>query len=133
MALSFGVRGGRTGIATIEEIVRGFVPVLARRSPRVPIEIVEQPEAFLSWGGPSQFSYQNSFRDLARSGIGFRVGGGDDPEPVGVWIEQGRDVTLVRVENPDDADQFVEVERIDKIVFRGPGGLQVQYVLMNDG
>lgn len=118
---------------TMEDIVRPFIPVLSFSTPRVPPEpIPEQPEAFIEWGGPSVFSYEDSFRALATSGIGFHV---DDPGDQGIptvtYTETGRLTTDKRIENPEDADQFVIVQRIDRIAFQGPGGGQVEFILNN--
>ena len=59
----------------------------------------------------------------------------DDPPPAPpdqktlVFNEIDRKVTPVRVENPDDPEQFVMVERIDNITFKGPDGIDRQFVL----
>lgn len=115
-----------------EDMVRPFVSVDSFSRKRTIVEPREIPESFFEAGGPSQFSYQDTFRDLANGGRRFRTNdpppGEDEPER---WREQGRDVTEVRVENPDDPDQFVIVERIDKIRFQGPDGRTVQYELRN--
>lgn len=42
----------------------------------------------------------------------------------GRYVEdkEARVVTDVRVENPDDAEQYVNIKRIDRVVMRAPGG-----------
>lgn len=39
-------------------------------------------------------------------------------EPAEVWAEIDRTVSVVRVTNPGDSAQFVDVERIDSITFQ---------------
>ena len=53
-------------------------------------------------------------------------------EPVGdeLWLEVARTTSTVRVENPDDANQYVDVERIDAICFFTPRG-RVQLLFNN--
>lgn len=114
-----------------EEIVRPFVSVESFSKRRVVVEVREEPEAFLAWGQPSQFSFEDNFRDLANTGRRFKVDDPDDEDNVEKFTETGRDVTEVRVENPDDPDQFVIVERIDKINFNAPGGRKIQFILKN--
>jgi hypothetical protein len=43
------------------------------------------------------------------------------------YDEVDRLETLVRVENPDDPDQYVMVARIEKILFQGPDGRYHQF------
>lgn len=120
-------RGGRTNIyqpLRMEQIVRPFVDVLSFRAERRQPPVIEDlPEAFIEWGGPSQFEFDNSFRNVANSGRSFRVNDdGDDPDPGTSWSEAGRTTSDVRVENPEDPEQYVIVQRIDSISFNTPGG-----------
>ena len=119
--MKFGLKGGRTSIA-MEQIVRPWVDVLSfSRLREVPV-IEEEPEAFLRWGQAAEFLFdQNTFRNTAGKYPGFRVNDPDDPDETIVFTETGRDVTVVRVANPDDENQFVDVERIDKIRFQSNG------------
>lgn len=48
-----------------------------------------------------------------------------------VFSEIARAVRVVRVENPEDENQWVEVEVIDRIQFRGRDGLVYEYRLNN--
>jgi len=50
-------------------------------------------------------------------------------DPALVYTEIARAVTTVRVENPSDSSQYVDVERIERIVFRGPDGRKHEYRL----
>lgn len=119
--------------ASMSDIVRPWVPVTSFTMPRVVTPIEVQPIAFVRVGQPSTFDFDDSFRHKATQGIGFRVNDGDDPAPItDVYTEMGRVTSDVRVENPDDADQFVVVERIDKITFRAPHSANlVQFVFRN--
>ncbi len=47
--------------------------------------------------------------------------------PILEYDEIDRIETIVRVENPDDPDQFVMVARIDNILFQGPNGEYHQF------
>jgi hypothetical protein len=46
-----------------------------------------------------------------------RGGGGANDPGVIVYQEVQREVSVIRVENPNDAAQYVDVERIEKIDF----------------
>jgi len=50
-----------------------------------------------------------------------------------VLREIGRSTTTVRVENPSDSSQYVDVERINRIAFRDPNGFIYEFVLNNGG
>ena len=79
-------------------------------------------DAVLEWGAPAQLQADNTFREIAE-GIAFRVNDLDDTGaiPVFSYQERGRSTSQVRVENPDDANQYVIVERADSISFEGEG------------
>lgn len=56
-----------------------------------------------------------------------------DRDQLGLVLrETSRTVTIVRVENPDDAAQFVDVERIDQITFQGDDGTTVYTLVLNN-
>lgn len=38
------------------------------------------------------------------------------------WTETQRETTTVRVENPEDSEQYVDVDRIDSVTLVGPDG-----------
>jgi len=91
-------------------------------------------EALLRWGKPSAFQFT--------SGGGFTqptiniLPSGDEAEAddaaLGlIFTETGRLTTIVRVSNPLDANDFVDVERIDRISFQGPDGVIRTFVLNN--
>lgn len=105
-----------------EEIVRPFVSVESFSRRRVVVEVRDVPEAFLEWGQPSQFSFDDSFRDLATDGRRFKVNdpNPDDDESI-KFTETGRTVKVVRVVNPEDETVYVDVERIERINFSSAG------------
>jgi hypothetical protein len=124
----------------MEQIVRPFVTIdsspPAPPTPRKPLP-GEGGEAFDSWGGPSRFS-RPDISDPIESPT--RVGGGgfkvewpkddkQDSERVRVYSEIRRETEEVRVENPDDEDQYVMVERIKSIDFSTPDGWTARFVL----
>jgi len=50
-----------------------------------------------------------------------------------VLREVGRSTTTVRVTNPTDSAQYVDVERINRIAFRASDGFVYEFVLNNGG
>lgn len=126
-----GLRGGPN--VQLEDMLRQFTSIFSFSTPRVPPEpVIEEPEAFIEWGGPSVFSFDDSFRDAA-NGITQRTDDDDDPENELTYSETGRSTSDLRVENPDSPDQFVIVQRIESISFNGPGGKRVRFQLSNPG
>lgn len=51
---------------------------------------------------------------------------------VEVWNEVSRTVETVRVENPDDSEQYVDVERVQTITLRRDNGELILMRLSND-
>jgi hypothetical protein len=110
-------------------------PVVARIPRRRPPGA--DGEATLRWGAPGVFQF-------AAGGGGFAVtqpifdilpsgdAAEEDDAALGlVFTETGRQVSVVRVTNPSDPADFVDVEVIDRISFRGPDGLIRTFVLNN--
>lgn len=120
--------------ADMADIVQPWVPVTSFSTPRVVAPPPEAlPVAFIRVGAASVFDYDSSFVAKATRGIGFRTqdSGDDGDVPVGIYNETGRLTSDVRVENPDDPDQFVVVKRIDRIQFDAPGGGKVEFRFNN--
>ena len=128
----------------MERVVRPFVIIDSRPydppAPRQPLP-GEEDEAFISWGSASRFiSPQITQPVTSRTsfgGGGFRVTWPDDKDKnkekkTLEYTEIERTVTEVRVENPDDEEQYVMVERIESIDFRGPDGATHRFTLNND-
>lgn len=110
-----------------EGLVRQFVSVDSFRTPRVPAEPPPvEPEAFIRWGGPSAFSYDDSFRDIANGGVSFHTDDDDDEAPEVSYTETGRSTSDVRVENPDDPDQFVIVQKVNSMSLSASGGRKIK-------
>jgi len=99
---------------------------LARLLARKPSED-QDAEAQVRWGGPSDFVAQMEGNQQFLPTINivnwpdFPDGEEDEePQPVLDWIEiPGTRVTSdVRVENPDDEEQYVIVQRTEKAIFQ---------------
>lgn len=117
---------------TMESLVRPFVGVFSFSTPRVaPEPAPVEPEAFLRWGGPSAFSFDDSFRDVASGGVSFHTDDDDNDDVEEQYSETGRSTSDVKVENPDDPDQFVIVQQIQSMAFSGPGGRKIRFQFSN--
>ncbi|MBB2698970.1 UNVERIFIED_ORG: hypothetical protein GGI66_003647 [Rhizobium esperanzae] len=55
----------------------------------------------------------------------------DKEEPVIDWQELARTTSDVRVENPDDSDQYVIVQRVETITFQTPEGKRIRFIFNN--
>jgi hypothetical protein len=140
----FSIGGGGSGgnggwSVSVERITRTGLPedVLQRlRAKKPPVD--DSGEADLRWGKASNFTLTES-KDNQPTNPSYKVnfpgsGGVTDPEvppeaQVFDFQEYGRAVEVVRVENPDDSEQWVDVERINVIVFLGPDGNYWRYTL----
>jgi len=56
----------------------------------------------------------------------------DEEEPVIDWHELARTTSDVRVENPDDSDQYVIVQRVETITFQTPEGKRIRFNFKNE-
>jgi hypothetical protein len=108
-----------------ERFVRPFVDIDSAPINRVfrrPDPAPDLPDAFISWGAASNFLFPPLVIPQSSSGGGIRINWPDtesDLEPTEaerVWTEVRRETSPLRVENPQDASQFVIVERIDEVV-----------------
>lgn len=93
------------------------VDVLSTHADRVPpTPSVKEPDSYIKWGASSQFDYDDSFLDYAVSV--------EDVTPSfpfqGEWVEEGRKWTDFKVENPEDKDQYVIVQKLEAVAFSGP-------------
>ena len=87
-------------------------------------------DAVLRWGRASNFPV--SAKRTLTTIVNWPTQPEDEEEDLGlVYTETERITTTVRVENPDDDEQFVDVERIDQITFLGPDGVPRTFVLTN--
>ena len=86
---------------------------------------VPEEEAEIRWGQASQFQWSVTRPDrIQNRTIIIRPTPEDDEPPVEIieYTETERTTETVRVSNPQDADQYVDVERILTITFQGPNG-----------
>ena len=95
-------------------------------------------EASLRWGatGDFQFASDRGGGFAVTQPIFINLPGGDEAEEDAaalglVFTEKSRVTTTVRISNPQDANDFVDVERIDRISFQGPDGVIRTFVLNN--
>ncbi len=97
-------------------------------------------EATLRWGatGDFQFAAGRGGAFAVRQPIFTFLPQGDDAEDEDggaaeglIFTETGRKTTTLRITNPVDSAQFVDVERIDRISFQGPDGVIRTFVLNN--
>lgn len=105
--------------------VRPWVDVTSFPVPReAKAPDIVRPDAFIEWGGPSEFAF-DTFRADARN-IGFNEKD-DDKKPKRVrygFNEDGRGWKDVRVENPQDPDQYVIARDATALSLSGPHGEQ---------
>lgn len=123
---------------SFERVVRPFVligpaaPVTS--TPKRPLD-GEDDEAFLRFGGPARFNRDALTDPLTTTDNlgGFRVQHDKDKKEkqqvTYTFRETNRKVEKIRIENPDDEDQYVIVERIKEITFQGPKGDLYKYIL----
>lgn len=120
----------------IEQIVRPFESeaILALRARRKAREEDTSDDSLTRWGRPSQYGSASQTKEEDRRG--FRVSNLNpkkDPlnpnKPVRVYTEVERTTETVRVRNPSDSTQYVDVARIKSIMFRGPDGVDVRFDL----
>lgn len=124
--------------ASLERITRQGLgeDVLQRLAARRPEE-VDAP-ATIRWGKSPKFTVRDP---VVPEQPYFEViwpdkNEDDEDEPpdeveIQNYTEFSRSVEVVRVENPDDPEQYVEVERIKSIIFAGPQGTYVRFILNN--
>ncbi len=118
-------RGGRTGGRSIGSPSPALPP---RRPPEG-----AAGDAVLRWGAPSNFQISSGGGDIFITQPDFD----DLPDPeldegLGlIFTETARLTTTVRISNPLDANDFVDVEKIDQISFRGPDNVIRTFVLNN--
>jgi hypothetical protein len=137
-------------------LVTGFVVVdsapVSLQQPKPPTVLEAVPPALLSWGAASDFLLPNGQLPGIISTINIPPGDflsknfdsilrdfedqvedyeAEDVPPL-VYSEVSRTVSVVRVTNPEDAAQYVDVERIETITFRGPDR-DVKFILNHAG
>lgn len=109
---------------------------LARLLARKPAED-QDAEAHVRWGKASSFVVKMRGEQYLPSvniinWPGFPKNEDDEKEqPVKDWFEVNRTTSDVRVENPDDSDQYVIVQRCETVVFRTPEGELIRLNFQN--
>ena len=104
--------------------------ILQRYRSAIPVP-PEDDDTNITWGAPQDFE------ELGRPAfsIGWNVDYGDDENEdededtpgTRTYREVGKDTEDVRVENPEDADQYVIVQRRKTSVFEGPDDILVTF------
>lgn len=125
---------------SILRIVRPAVYIESHLKDRTPgpLEIPEQ-ESEIRWGKASSFQWSVSNPPATNGGGSVSFPDGDDdeePEPESKTLEfdeTTRTVEDIRVENPDDSEQYVIVQRINDITFRGPADFANALIQLRDG
>lgn len=125
---------------SLDRLVRPSVTIESFLRDRAPgaLEVPEQ-ESEIRWGKASSFQWSVT-NPPATGGGGFTVNpGGDDeeePEPGPKTLEfdeTARSTENIRVENPSDSEQYVIVQRINDITFRGPTDFANALIQLRDG
>lgn len=112
-----------------ENIVRPFQSWQERYDQRIaelrlpPGEVEEDPELCIGDGDSGFIGIPRD--DKVPGGGGFTVKDPEDDEepedpPQFTWTEQSRKTKKIRVENPDDSEQYVIVERIEEMMMTAP-------------
>jgi hypothetical protein len=125
---------------TFESAVRPFQTIESAPPELPPVRRLrpgEDTEASICAGAPSRFLRQDLEEPVKlpeRPGIEViwpdrNDEGANDPEAI-IYQEVRREVSVIRVENPSDAAQYVDVERIEKIDFTNlETGRLVRFIL----
>lgn len=129
-----GARKGtitRGGSAALDESYRG--PEVFRRQarPNVPEAAPESQENIeqLCWGTEISNTQSRTGWSIQLQSISNTT----QPENAGnvtkTYEEVSRVTSVIRVENPNDSFQYVDVERIEEITFRGEDGNDYKFIL----
>lgn len=147
----------------LEDIVRPFVVVDSRPpQPVAPLPVSDLgalAEASIAWGdtaefvdpGPGIITSENQNDGVTRIIIPAQIPGSDilrdfedeieeaeeddseEVQPPVEYREIARTVVVVRVTNPQDAQQYVDVEDATDITFRGPEGRDIKLIFRTGG
>lgn len=119
---------------SMEAMFRPWIPVDSFIQPRpVPAPIEQLPVAFVRIGDATRFEFDASFRPkaLSFSGVGVAKGKTGNQPNLLTYDEISRKTTTVRVTNPTDPEQYVDVERVDVATFRNADGTHSQFKFRN--
>lgn len=118
----------QASLTNLERVVRPFYNRAAKPSrDRVQAEdaATEQPEAHLAFSAQMRGSWQT----LDALSLTIKWPTDDQETPDADWKEIDRETHTKRVENPDDPDQYIDVEVVDVIWYRDKHGFlhRIQY------
>jgi hypothetical protein len=128
--------GIRADAAALERAIRPFESprILALRARRLAREEDTTDQSIIRWGKP--YSPGSATQTAEEDKRGFQI---VNPKPppkspteqrqTRVYSEVSRVTETVRVTNPNDSNQYVDVARIRNITFRGPDGIDVRFEL----
>lgn len=113
------------GRVSLEEVVRPWIdPITGTiREPKAPDLVL--PEAFIEWGGPSEFT-ENTFRSDA-GGTQIKEDDDDDKKPPRVrhnFTEEGRSFKDYKIVSKQDSDAYIVLRVATVAAFNGPNGDQ---------
>lgn len=130
-----GGAGIRADRVSLEKIVRFAESprILAIRARRKALE-ESTDDSELIWGQPSEYGNETKTPDEDRRGFTIvnpdpKKDPADTRRKTRVYNEVERTTETVRVYNPTDNAQYVDVQRIKTITFRGPDGVDARYEL----
>jgi hypothetical protein len=129
---------------TFESVVRPFQTIESAPPELAPVRRLrpgEGTEASICAGAPSRFLRQDLDEPVKTPGpprneVRWPDRDEDSADDPGVLVydEVDRQVSVIRIENPEDAAQYVDVERIEQIDFTNRAtGTRVRFVLKHDG
>jgi hypothetical protein len=136
-----GRPGGATGAGiradriSLEKVVRFAESprILALRARRKAREEDRSDDSLIRWGRPSEYGTETQTPEESRNVISTpNSNPKKDPQQnkrEKVWEEVERETETVRVRNPSDSTQYVDVARIKSILFRGPDGFDHRFNL----
>ena len=109
---------------SIEDVVRSAVIIGSHLRDRpAKTAPVPEEEAEIVWGKASQFSWSIDTPDIRKSTYVTVIrheNNDDDLRQLIIFPEIERATETVRITNPQDAEQYVDVERITSITFQAP-------------
>jgi hypothetical protein len=124
-----GGAGIRADRVSLEKIVRFAESprILALRARRKAREEDRSDDSLIRWGRPSDYGTETQTPEESRGGVVIvNSTPKKDPEQQKrerVYTEIDRTTETVRVRNPSDSTQYVDVARIKSIRFQGPDGV----------
>jgi hypothetical protein len=123
-----GAAGVRADRVSLEKIVRFAESprILALRARRTAREEDRSDDSLIRWGRPSEYGTPTQTPEESRGGVTI-VNSTPKKDPQQdkrelLYEEIERTTQKVRVRNPADRDQYVDVARITSILFQGPDG-----------